>query len=146
MARYWIGVVSRDHVRRGVSEGFAQLGHGKSAPLRRLARGDWLVYYSPRVSHPDGNPLQAFTAIGRVEDDEAVQVEMTQDFKPWRRRVRYERSRDVPATQLLDELEIVPDRRRWGMVIRRGLVEIGRGDFERIARAMLGAIPPDADS
>ena len=70
MPRYWIGVVSRAHVRRGVEDGFAQLGHGKDAPLRRLSRGDWLIYYSPRTAHPDGEPLQAFTAIGRVEDDD----------------------------------------------------------------------------
>ncbi len=142
MARYWIGVVSRDHVALGVRGGFAQLGHGKQAPLRRLARGDWLVYYSPRTSHPVGEPLQAFTAIGRVEDDEARQVEMRPDFSPWRREVRYETCREVPARDLLDELEVVPHRRQWGMVVRRGLVEIGRPDFERIAGAMLDDVPP----
>jgi hypothetical protein len=30
------------------------------------------------------------------------------------------------------------------MIVRRGLVEIGRADFERIATAMLGRVPPDA--
>jgi hypothetical protein len=61
-------------VLRGVEGGFAQLSHGKEAPIRRLSRGDWLVYYSPRVTHPDGEPLQAFTAIGEVEDDDVYQV------------------------------------------------------------------------
>lgn len=139
--RYWIGVVSHAHVQRGVEGGFAQLGHGKQAPLRRLSRGDWLIYYSPRTAPPDGEPLQAFTAIGRVDDDDAIQVEMGDDFRPWRRRMRYERSREVPASELLDQLELVPDRRRWGLIARRGLVEIGRADFERIATAMLGGVP-----
>jgi EVE domain len=141
VARYWIGVVSRSHVLRGVEGSFAQLGHGKEAPLRRLSAGDWLVYYSPRTEHPDGKPLQAFTAIGQVTDDEVVRVEATDDFHPWRRRVRYQPAREVPARVLLDDLEIVPEPRRWGMVVRRGLVEIGRGDFELIARAMLGSVP-----
>jgi hypothetical protein len=35
--RHWIGVVSRQHVLRGVAGGFAQLGHGTAAPLRRMA-------------------------------------------------------------------------------------------------------------
>ena len=143
MPRYWIGVVSRAHVRRGVEDGFAQLGHGKDAPLRRLSRGDWLIYYSPRTAHPDGEPLQAFTAIGRVEDDDVFRATMADDFRPWRRRVRYERSTDVPAAELLDRLELVRDRRRWGMIVRRGLVEMGRADFERIAAAMLGAVPDE---
>jgi len=64
--RFWIGVASRDHVRRGVAGGFCQLGHGKAAPIRRLAPGDWIAYYSPRESYPDGALLQAFTAIGEV--------------------------------------------------------------------------------
>ena len=141
MSRYWIGVVSRSHVVRGVEGGFAQLGHGKEAPLRRLAAGDWLVYYSPRTAHPDGEPLQAFTAIGQVEDDDVFRVELG-GFRPWRRRVRYERCREVAAAELLDDLDLVPDRRKWGMIVRRGLVEIGRADFERIAHAMVGALPP----
>ena len=31
--RYWIGVACREHVGRGVAGGFAQLCHGKAAPL-----------------------------------------------------------------------------------------------------------------
>lgn len=141
MPRYWIGVVSRSHVRRGVEGGFAQLGHGRQASLRRLAHGDWLVYYSPRTSHPDGEPLRAFTAIGRVEDDRPEQVAAGETFQPWRRRVSYAPSREVPAPELIGDLEIVPDARRWGMVVRRGLVEISRADFERIAGAMLDRVP-----
>jgi hypothetical protein len=137
VSRYWIGVVSREHVLRGVEGGFAQLGHGKEAPLRRLAPGDGLVYYSPRTAHPDGEPLQAFTAIGEVEDEDVFEVELDGGFRPWRRRVRYRPGREVPAMEVLDHLDVVPDRRRWGMVLRRGLVEISDADFGRIAEAMV---------
>ena len=63
---FWIGVVSRSHVRIGVQGGFIQLNHGKKAPLSRFCAGDGLVIYSPRTSYPDGEPLQAFTAIGGI--------------------------------------------------------------------------------
>ncbi len=63
---YWIGVVSRSHVQRGVAGGFAQMNHGKQAPLKRMKAGDGLIYYSPRESYPDGAPLQAFTALGFI--------------------------------------------------------------------------------
>ena len=36
---HWIGVVSRQHVLRGIAGGFAQLGHGKAAPPRRRPVG-----------------------------------------------------------------------------------------------------------
>jgi hypothetical protein len=48
MMRYWIGIASLDHVRKGIESGFCQLCHGKTGPMRRLAPGDWIVYYSPR--------------------------------------------------------------------------------------------------
>ena len=40
MNRAWIAIASAEHVRRGVAGGFAQVCHGKAAPLRRLAPGD----------------------------------------------------------------------------------------------------------
>ena len=43
--RFWIGVASREHVRLGVAGGFSQLCHGKAHPLKRMAVGDWLIYY-----------------------------------------------------------------------------------------------------
>lgn len=72
--RYWIGVVSASHVRKGVLDGFAQLCHGKAAPLRRMSADDWLIYYSPRTdlikgSHSkhsrllDRLPMKQFTNI-----------------------------------------------------------------------------------
>src|SRR3954454_6616402 len=83
MVNYWIGVVSRAHVQIGVKGGFIQLNHGKKAPLQRLHAGDGLVMYSPRTDYPDGEPLQAFTAMGTISTGEIYQVEMTPDFKPY---------------------------------------------------------------
>lgn len=60
---YWIGVVSHEHVQRSVAGGFVQINHGKLAPLRKMKAGDGLVFYSPRGSHPNGAPLQVFTAM-----------------------------------------------------------------------------------
>ena len=37
--------------------------------LRKMARGDWIVFYPPKTAYPDGEPLQALTAIGEVADD-----------------------------------------------------------------------------
>lgn len=134
--RFWINTVSRDHVRLGVAGGFTQAGHGKSSGLKRLVRGDYLVFYSPRTSLEDGDPLQTFTAIGRIMDDEPFQAEMTPKFHPWRRLVDFISSRETPIQPLLESLEFILDKKRWGYPFRRGLFEIERPDFERIAGAM----------
>ena len=74
--QFWIGVVSKDHVDRATAGGFAQVNHGKAGPLERMRAGDGFAFYSPRTSYPDGKPLQAFTAIGRVRTGAVYQAEM----------------------------------------------------------------------
>lgn len=131
----WLGVVSRDHVRRGVELGIAQIGHGKRSGLARMKAGDWLVYYSPRESLSGNEPVKAFTAIGEVVDDEVWQADEG-DFKPWRRAVIYEKSAvDVPVSDLQDVLELTSTP-AWGYQLRRGLLPLTDSDFETIRRAM----------
>ncbi len=138
--RFWIGVASRDHVMAGVARGFCQLGHGKAAPVKRLAPDDWIVYYSPRTVYPDGEPLQAFTAIGRVMPGEPYTAQMGPGFVPTRRDVLFISSCEAPIRPLLEYLSFSSDNKNWGQVFRRGLIEIQERDFRLIAEAM-GAEP-----
>jgi hypothetical protein len=133
--RYWLGVVSREHVALGVAGGFAQLCHGRANPLLRMRAGDWLVYYSPREQMQAGPRLQAFTALGRVADARVYTVAMHDGWVPHRRDVAYERVRTVPLAELKDALHLVA-RPGWAMQLRRGQVELDRHDFELIAAAM----------
>jgi hypothetical protein len=133
---YWTNTVSRDHVARGVAGGFTQANHGKPNMLRKMARGDWIVFYSPRTTYPDGPPLQAFTAIGQVSDDAPYQAEMTPDFHPWRRAVDFQACAETPIRPLLDDLDFVEDKKRWGYRFRFGVFEIDQHDFEVIRSAM----------
>jgi len=134
--KYWIGTVSKDHVVRGHEGGFAQVGHGKGEPLRRMKAGDWLIYYSPRTSLHGGDPLQAFTAIGQIADDNTYQAEMGPDFHPWRRDVRYLDATEASIRPLLDDLSFTAGRPNWGFAFRRGHFEITEGDFWLIAEAL----------
>jgi EVE domain len=134
--RYWLGVVSRRHVERGVAGGFAQVCHGKRAPLERMRVGDWLVYYSPRTDMDCGTPLQAFTAIGRVTGATVYEHAMTADFVPHRRDIRYVPCRPAPILPLVPRLSFVKDPARWGFPLRRGVLSLTADDFALIARAM----------
>lgn len=132
----WINVASRDHVERGVRGRFTQANHGKPNALRRMARGDWIVCYSPRLTHPDGPPLQAFTAVGQVVDDEPYQVEMSPDFQPWRRNVDFLDCVEAPIRPMIDTLDFVENKQQWGYRFRFGLFRIDDHDFEVIRTAM----------
>ena len=134
--RYWIGVVSREHVMIGVKGGFIQLNHGKRAPLQRLSADDGVVFYSPRTSYPDGEPLQSFTAIGRVKSGDIYQVEMTPGFKPFRADVKFLKAKVTPIRPLIDRLSFIKDKSHWGARLRFGHLSIGEADFALIAAAM----------
>lgn len=134
--RYWVNTVSLAHVQRGVEGGFTQADHGRATRLKRLSRGDWLVFYSPRTDFRAGEPLQQFTALGRIADDAPYQVEMTPDFHPWRRAVEFSPCQAAPIQPLIESLSFISDKRGWGFTFRRGLFEIGAEDFERIAQAL----------
>jgi len=138
VSRYWIGVASHEHVRWGVSGGYAQLGHGKAGGLRRLAAGDGLIYYSPKeVFGPEGVPCQSFTAIGFVSDDEVFPFDMGNGFVPFRRRVAYiPHFEEAPIKPLIAHLSFIKNPAAWGSVFRFGQLEIPQIDFERIASAM----------
>jgi hypothetical protein len=132
---YWLGVVSRAHVKRGVELGIAQIGHGQRGGLARMKPGDWLIYYSPRERLRAGTSLQAFTAIGRVPDDEIWQGDEG-EFKPWRRRLSYcAEAIDAPISPLVGTLDLtsIPN---WGYQLRRGLLELTEDDFNLIREAM----------
>ena len=136
-ARYWIAVVSRDHVLKGVAGGFAQAGHGKSAPLKKMKKGDWLIYYSPKMSLNGDEKCQCFTAIGTVKDEKIYQVEMSKDFVPNRRDVDYKKCREVPILPLINDLSFIKDKKHWGYQFRFGIVEIPEPDFKIISKLML---------
>jgi len=132
---YWIGVVSRNHVEQGVAGGFAQLNHGKAGPLERMQPGDGFVYYSPRTEFPEGTPVQAFTAIGRVASGAIFQIEG--DVAPlFRREVRYLPAAEAPIKPLIDELSFIRSKQHWGAAFRFGFLRVPEDDFARIARAM----------
>src|SRR5207237_446143 len=93
----WLGVVSKEHVLRGVAENFVQVCHGKGAPLRRMNAGDGFVYYSPVITFGGKDKLQAFTAIGVVRTGEVYQVKMSPDFHPFRCDVDFKPCQEVPV-------------------------------------------------
>ena len=135
---YWINTVSRGHVLRGVAGGFTQANHGRPHMLRRMERDDWIVFYSPKTDYPDGDRLQAFTALGRVCDDEVYQEDFDPQFQPFRRRMEFLPCTETPIRPLIDQLAFIEDKSRWGFRFRSGVFSIDEHDFEVIRAAMTG--------
>jgi len=135
--RYWIGVASRDHVLNAVQGGFAQLCHGKHAPLRKMSTGDWIIYYSPKVNYKESAPHQKFTAIGKIIDEDVYQVNMGNDFVPFRRNIDFIPSIETPIKPLISKLSFIKNTKYWGYSFRYGHIEISEKDFKLIAEKMV---------
>ncbi len=134
--KYWVNTVSRDHVQIGRQGSFVQAGHGKKAPLARLSKGDFVVFYSPRTSLKDGVPHQRFTAVAEVSDERIRQVEVAADFQPVRRDAMYLDCEEADIGPLIPTLSFLKDKTSWGYVFRFGLIEIPKSDFDQIIQAM----------
>jgi hypothetical protein len=132
----WITVASADHVAIGRAGGFIQVGHGKRAPLARIHPGDRVTLYSPAQQFGAREPLQAFTAIGVVQDGEPYEADVGNGFMPFRRDVTFAKAETAPIRPLLDALAFAQPRASWGAKFRYGLFTISDDDLHVIATAM----------
>lgn len=139
--RFWGGVASAEHVARGVEDGSCQLPHGKAGPVGRLRPGDGIACYAPRERMGEGEPVQAFVAIGTIAEGEPDQGIMD-GFVAARREVRWwPAAHRAPIRPHLDRLFFAAGRAGWGTVLRRGSFPVTGQDFRLIAAAM-GAEAP----
>lgn len=135
--KYWIGVASRDHVLKGVSGGFAQLCHGKEAPLKRMNPGDWIIYYSPKQNLKDHAPYQKFTAVGKVADDRVYKFEAGEGFMPYRRKIVFLKCLEMSIHPFISSLSFIKNKKHWGYSFRFGHTEISEQDFKLIFKQMI---------
>lgn len=136
MPKYWIGVASREHVMCGVSGGFCQVCHGKPGPLRQMAAGDGIIYYSPTERFGEAQACRKFTAIGQVLKKDPYLFRMSADFAAWRRDVTFYAAKEISIESLIDKLSFIQDKKRWGFPFRRGCFAISFEDFSFIAFRM----------
>ena len=136
-AKFWIGVACKEHVENGVKLGICQFCHGKSAPAKRLSRGDFVIYYSSKITMAGYDLYQKFTAIGEIIDDTPYQVDMGDGFKPFRCNINYFDAKHIDIKPLVPLLAFIKNKNSWCYVFRYGFFEIDQESFEIIAHHML---------
>jgi hypothetical protein len=134
--KYWVNVISKDHVIRGVKGGFTQANHGSANNLKQVGKGDYIIFYSPKETYEGTQLLQMFTAVGKVTDEQPHQFAMDKNFRPFRRKMDFLDCTELPIRPLLDDLELITDKQHWGYPFRRGLFAISEHDFLLVARQM----------
>ena len=135
-SRYWVSVVSREHILKGKEWGIIQVCHGKAAPLRRMKAGDWIVNYSSVESLQTKEKCQKFTALARIKTGKVYQVDMGEGFQPFRLDAEFFPCRETPIHPLISELSFIKNSKQWGYPFRFGHFEIPAADFELISKNM----------
>ncbi len=135
--KYWIATVSKEHVLNGMDWEIMQACHGKKAPLKRINKDDFIIFYSSKYTMKDKTPYQKFTAIAKATDNEIYQVKMFENFEPFRRKVKFLECQETEIRPLIDDLEFIPNKQKWGYPFRYGLFEISEMDFKLISTKML---------
>ncbi len=144
MPKFWIGVASKEHVKHGVQWGICQFCHGKIGPAKRLKKGDFVIYYSPKVSMEGKEPYQKFTAIGKITDETPYQFDMGNGFMPYRRDIDYfKEATSIDIKPLIPILPFIKNKSAWGYTFRYGFFEIDPKSFRIIAAAMLEKTTPN---
>ena len=136
MTKYFLICASRDHVLKGVKDGFAQAGHGRKDNISKPSKGDWIVFYSSKDKFENGKALQKFTAAGQVTDDEPYHPAVIDHFKPYRRNVKFASVREADIRPLLDHLGFIRNKEKWGFYLISGFRELSEEDFTVIKNAM----------
>lgn len=135
--KYWIATISKEHTERGINGGFIQVCHGKEAPLKRMQKEDYLLIYSSKITIEGNEKCQAFTALGKVIDDEVYSFQMTENFVPFRRNIQFIECNEVSIIPLIENLEFIPNKKSWGYPFRYGFFEINENDFNFITSKMI---------
>ena len=135
--KYWIIAASKDHVMKGVKGSFCQANHGKASSLKRMNKDDMVLFYSSKISSEGNEKLQAFTAVGKVKDDELFQFDVGNGFVPFRRRIEFMKCKVVSILPLIEKLNFIKDKKHWGYPFRFGFLEIPKEDFELLSVMML---------
>ncbi|MBX7045757.1 MAG: EVE domain-containing protein [Ignavibacteria bacterium] len=134
--KYWVVVACKSHVLKGVEGGFMQANHGKEAPLKRVKKGDWVLFYASKEGMDSKEPYQKFVAMGQAQDDEITKVNMGKGFEPFRRKLKFKKSKEAEIRPLIEKLDFIKNKKSWGFIFRFGFFEIPKQDFELIAAEM----------
>jgi hypothetical protein len=132
----WIAAIAQQDALAGVAGGYAEVGYGKAGPLERMRAGDGFVVYSPRATWPNGEPLQAFTAIGRVCTGIVYRAGGGAGPGPFRIAVEYFPAAPAPIRPLIDALSFIRNKAHWGAAFRFGFIKVPAEDFALLASAM----------
>lgn len=134
--KFWVVVTSRDHALDGAEVSVVQVNHGKNGPLKRMAAGDKILFYASKTIYGQKELCQHFVALATLADDTIFQYEVSATFKPFRRKAAYEQIKEADIRPLIDRLEFIKDKEKWGYIFRTGFFEINQHDFNLIESKM----------
>lgn len=113
----------------GIAQEKALFGcHGNRSFLKKIKRGDYFVAYAPQIG---------FIGSGRITGGYFVS-----DLQIWNDKVYSHRfqistpfisGKALPAAAIVDDLDFISDKKRWGVFLKSGIREIPTADWQLIS-------------
>ncbi|WP_419801462.1 EVE domain-containing protein [Mucilaginibacter sp.] len=82
-----------------------------------MHKGDFVIYYSGKKTLEGQEKCQEFTALSEVTDGEIYQQTVSENFKPFRKRVKLMDQRDVSILLLIPNLESIKNKEKWDSIL-----------------------------
>jgi len=126
--RFWVSTISLDHLKLAIEGGYTQANHGHRSGVGDLENSDILLFYCPREMRARQAPRVAkFLAVGTVMDAKPYQEHISPEWKPFRRRVKYQpdvKSVNVNNEKVIAKLDFITEKKKWSYYFRRSLFRI----------------------
>jgi EVE domain len=111
------------------------IGHGKRQPLEQMAAGDKIVFYAPKIDHTKtdkANIYQKFKGFGTLLDQPIFSEQMSGTCV-FRRKIQFDGiDQAAPIHPLIDQLDFIPNKAKWGFPFLLGYIEINQKDWDLI--------------
>lgn len=137
ITKYWTVIAAKDRLLAGVRLSIIQACHSKRGPLFWTFQGDYVLFYSNRLTSELPDKCPQFTAIGRISNDHIFSSLVNEGFCPARKQIEFLKCRPVAIRRLIKALSFIIDKRKWGYPFRSGLLETLHKNFNLISSEML---------
>lgn len=152
MTRVFLITASRDHLERGIANGFIQ--QKRPNRIENIKKGDKIVLYASKIKYESQSKLNKcnqIVGIGTATNDDFLLMDATQmaeslsipttnisKDKIFYRKTDIEYDQDFKPKDIKDlipELSFVKNKTKWGFYFMSGFREIPLQDFHKIKEA-----------
>lgn len=142
--RYFLITISRDNLEATIKHNLIGLPAKCKNSIQMLKDGDTIVFYisKKRVGYSGRNDSVCdFGPIAKITgppffDEKPIWKSRTPENYPWRMNISIVLNKRVNARALIDDLNFIRNKHRWGLYFIHSIRSIMEEDYHTISKAL----------